>query len=226
MGHSVENHLRVDPATYDTAIVAFIPGYEEMLRVGVEIVRRSIPAGGRVVDLGAGTGAFAHRVALAMPEARVHLIDVDGAMLARARERLAPFGERVTFQQGSFEDTLPEADAIVASLSLHHVRTLHAKRAAYRRILAALRPGSVFVSADATMHAEEPFAQLTRELWADHLVIHGDTRAQALARFDEWAAEDTYFGVAVELGLLREAGFTAADALWRSPPVTVIAAVP
>jgi tRNA (cmo5U34)-methyltransferase len=226
MSHSVEGHLSVDPATYDTAIVAFVPGYEEMLRVAVDVVRRSVAAGARVVDLGAGTGAFSHRIARAMPEAHVHVVDVDGAMLARAKERLAAFGDRITFQQTSFTDALPEADAFVASLSLHHVRSLDEKRELYRGIRRALRRGGIFVNADATMHAEAPFATLTRELWADHLVAHGDTRAQALARFEEWAGEDTYFGLEAELGLLREAGFAAADALWRAPPATVIVAVP
>lgn len=226
MSHSVQSHLSLDPAEYDRAIVAFIPGYVEMLRVGVEVLRRTVPAGGRVVDLGAGTGAFAHRVAMALPEARVHLIDVDAAMLARARERLASFGERVTFQEASFDGALPEADAFIASLSLHHIPNVDAKREVYRRIRAALRPGGVFVNADATMHEGEGLRSLTHELWADHLEGHGDTRAQAHARFAEWRGEDTYLPMAVELGLLRDAGFSTTDALWRSPPVTVIVGMP
>jgi ubiquinone/menaquinone biosynthesis C-methylase UbiE len=229
MSHSVESHLSVDPATYDQAILAFIPGYEEMLRVGVDVVRQRIAPDGLVVDLGAGTGAFAHRVARAMPDARLHLVDVDPAMLARAKERLAPFGARVTFTCASFDDALgqlAQVDAVIASLSLHHVRTIEAKRDLYRRVRAALRPEGVLVNADATMHAQEPFAGLTKSLWAEHLMRHGDTRSQAMERFDAWAHEDTYFGAEVELGMLREAGFGGADVLWRAPPVTVVVAVP
>ena len=96
----------------------------------------------------------------------------------------------------------------------------------YRSIRAALRPGGVFVNADATMHEGERLRSLTHELWADHLEAHGDTRAQAHARFAEWRGEDRYLPMAVELGLLRDAGFQAADALWRSPPVTVIVGMP
>ena len=75
------------------------------------------------------------------------------------------------------------------------------------------------------MRADEPFASLTRRLWAEHLVAHGDTLEGALARFDEWAREDTYFSVGDELAALKSAGFARADVLWRTPPTTVIVAV-
>ena len=225
MAHSVESHLSVDPEAYDGAIRAFVPGYVEMLRMGVEVLRRTVAADAFVVDLGAGTGGFAERVAEALPAARLRLVDVDGAMLARARERLARFGDRVTYAEGRFQDPLPPCDAVIASLSLHHVPALAEKGEVYRGIHRALRAGGVFVNADATMRADEPFASLTRRLWAEHLVAHGDTLEGALARFDEWAREDTYFSVGDELAALKSAGFARADVLWRTPPTTVIVAV-
>ena len=132
MAHSVESHLSVDPEAYDGAIRAFVPGYVEMLRMGVEVLRRTAAADAFIVDLGAGTGGFAERVAEALPAARLRLVDVDGAMLARARERLARFGDRVTYAEGRFQDPLPPCDAVIASLSLHHVPTLAEKREVYR----------------------------------------------------------------------------------------------
>src|SRR5262249_16071651 len=96
-----------------------------MLDLAVDVLRRTVSpvsSAARVVDRGGGTGGLAHRVLAALPEAKVHLVDVDAAMLARAKERLAAFGDRATFARASFDDPLPASDAVVASLSLHHVR--------------------------------------------------------------------------------------------------------
>jgi SAM-dependent methyltransferase len=77
--------------------------------------------------------------------ARVTVLDLDPDMLAEGRRRLPEFGDRVSFRQASFLDPLPAADAVAASLALHHVHDLETKTALYRAIHDALSPGGVFV---------------------------------------------------------------------------------
>ena len=43
---------------------------------------------------------------------------------------------------------MPRCDAITASFALHHIEQRRERKALYRRIGAALRPGGVLVSAD------------------------------------------------------------------------------
>jgi hypothetical protein len=64
-------------------------------------------------------------------------------MLGEARRRLARFADRVSFQEGSFLDALPAADAVVASLALHHVHDLQTKTALYHAIYDTLSPAAV-----------------------------------------------------------------------------------
>ena len=55
----------------------------------------------------------------------------------------------LTMTTGSFLDqALPPCDAIVASYSLHHIRTPRAKLAFYRRCYRALRPGGVLINGE------------------------------------------------------------------------------
>ena len=68
-----------------------------------------------------------------------------------ARRRLAPFAERVDFREASFLEPLPDADAVVASLALHHVHDLSAKVDLYRSIHDALAPGGVLLNLDAAI---------------------------------------------------------------------------
>ncbi len=220
MSHSVRRHLRVDIDAYDETIRRFIPGYDAMLRVAAAEVVASPP--GRILDLGAGTGALSEAI-LEHDEVRtVELIEIDPEMLARAEVRLAPFGERVRLREASFHDALPRSDGVAASLALHHVPTIDQKRTLYRRVHDALRPGGVFVNADAVMPADAGEQEAVYRLWADHMVAGGIAEARAFEHFEEWAEEDAYFPLQDELAAMRAAGFKA-ECAWHEGPVAVIA---
>ena len=222
MSHSVRRHLRVEIEAYDRSIRAFIPAYEEMLARAAEAVAAEKP--GKVLDLGAGTGALAEAVLRRCEECRIELIDADPEMLGQARVRLARFAARVQYSERTFQGPLPPCDAAVASLALHHVATLAEKRTIFAAIFAALRPGGVFVNADATMSADPSTRQAEYETWAAHLVSCGIEVERAWSHFEEWSGEDTYFPVEDELAALKEAGFEAV-CLWHVVPVTVVRAV-
>ena len=220
--HSVRRHLRVEIEAYDRTIRAFIPSYEEMLERTAEAVAGAKP--GRVIDLGAGTGALAQAVLQKCGEARVLLIDADAEMLEQAQERLAPFSGRVQYAERPFQGPLPPCDVAVASLALHHVPTLAEKGKIFGAIHAALPPGGVFVNADATMPADPAARQADFRTWAAHLVSCGIEEEQAWRHFEEWSGEDTYFPLEEELAALEDAGFEAA-CLWRAAPLAVVRAV-
>ncbi|PYL03495.1 MAG: 16S rRNA (cytosine(1402)-N(4))-methyltransferase [Verrucomicrobia bacterium] len=151
MAHSVSDHLHVMIADYDRFIRTVIPHYETMRAVQLELLARSLPPDGRVIDLGGGTGALARAVAEKFPGVRVEIWDTDPAMLEVARERCAAFGDRVHFVERSFAEPLPACDAVVACIALHHVKDISAKGKIYANIFQALRPGGIFANADCVM---------------------------------------------------------------------------
>jgi len=215
MAHSVKRHLDVDADAYDVQIRRFIPHYDDMLATGVELLAKLAPPNARVLDLGGGTGALSAAVLAGLPEARVTVLDVDTAMLAEARRRLARFADRVEFREASFLDPLPAADAIVASLALHHVHDLAAKTDLYRAIRAALTPGGVFLNLDAAVTEDPKLNALVFDRWATDMGQHGITDAEARGHFAAWASEDRYFPLDVELAALRRAGFAEVECFWR-----------
>jgi tRNA (cmo5U34)-methyltransferase len=213
--HSVKRHLRVDAEGYDVQIRRLIPHYDEMITTGVELLAALAPADAHVVDLGAGTGAFSSAVLHGLPGARVTVLDVDPDMLAEARDRLARFGDRVSFQEASFLGLLPAADAVVASLALHHVHDLESKTALYRAIRDALSPGGVLLNLDAAVTEGARLNGLVFDRMAERMGDHGITDAEARAHFASWAEEDRYFPLDAELGALRAAGFDEVECFWR-----------
>ncbi|MDE2774032.1 MAG: methyltransferase domain-containing protein [Gemmatimonadota bacterium] len=219
MDHSVRSHLRVEIGAYDETIRRFIPGYEEGLRRAAGEIARARP--GLVLDLGAGTGALSEAILKHEDVGVLEAIDVDREMLDRARVRLRRFGARARFRQHSFEDPLPECDAVAASLALHHVPTMERKCRLYERICQALRPGGIFVTVDVTMSADPAVRERCYRIWAAHLVSCGIEERRAYEHFDEWSGEDTYFPFEDELAALGEAGFRA-ECSWQEVPNTLL----
>jgi tRNA (cmo5U34)-methyltransferase len=219
MAHSVRRHLRLEIDQYDESIRRFIPGYDVMLSVAAGHVAAVLPD--VVLDLGAGTGALSQAILERAGVGRVLLMDVDPEMLDQARDRLRGYGERALFVLRSFDDPLPECDAIAASLSLHHLPTIEAKAALFGRAFEALRPGGVFVNADATMPADEVEREELYRFWVDHMVRGGITPERAREHLAEWAEEDTYLPLEAELAALGAVGFDARS-VWRAGPIGVV----
>lgn len=213
--HSVRRHLDVDADSYDVQIRRLIPHYDEMIETGVELLAALAPADAHVLDLGAGTGALTSAVLDGLPAARVTVLDVDADMLAEARRRLAGFADRVSFHEASFLDPLPAADAVVASLALHHVHDLDTKTALYRAIHDALSPGGVLLNLDAAVTDDTRLNRLVFDRMAARMADHGITDAEARHHFAAWAAEDRYFPLDAELGAMRAAGFDEVECFWR-----------
>ena len=220
MGHSVEGHLKLNVADYDTLIRQLVPGYAAMRAAHMALLRKLLPADRRalVLDLGGGTGALAEAVADTLPQAEVEIWDIDRAMLGIAREHCARFGDRVHYVERSFTEPLTPCDAVVACIALHHVKDLAVKGAIYRNIFVALKPGGVFLNADLAVAATGVLREFSYAEWTRAMAPHGITAEQARAHFASWAHEDYYPPLATELRLLADGGFADPECFWRELP--------
>jgi len=219
---SVAAHLAVSPAKYDARIRGLIPLYDELIAEAARALGHAARPVRTIVDLGIGTGALARACLERVPGARIRGIDADASMMAIARTRLGRLSRRVTMTTGSFlNEALPPCDAMVASYSLHHIRTSREKLAFYRRCYAALRPGGVLINGDcAPASTARGFAR-DLDVWFAHLGKTFGGRARGRKVYESWADEDTYVPLAEEIDLLERAGFTV-DVPWRRSPFAVI----
>jgi len=221
MSHSVRRHLGLEISDYDETIRRFIPGYEIMLGVAADAVAAVEPD--LVCDLGAGTGALSEALLERRAVGAVELLDVDAEMMDQSRQRLRRFGDRVQFTLRSYNEPFSSCDAFVASLSLHHIRTIAAKSAMYARAFAALRPGGVLVNADAYLPVDATERDRLYRDWVDHMVSSGISEERAWQHFEDWAEEDTYLPLDTELKALTRIGFEA-DSVWSDGPIRVVVA--
>jgi len=125
----VAEQTRYVPAAGREFLTPFYDGFvrltmrEETFRARVVAqVAEGLGPGGRILEIGCGTGALTERLAAAAPEAEVTGLDGDERVLERARARLAGTGVELV---AASVDEMPFGDAafdrVVASLLLHHL---------------------------------------------------------------------------------------------------------
>jgi len=132
---------------WDTLMTGFWPWRAEVQQTVVELLDR-LGVSGRVLELGAGPGSFAVR--LAGRPSDVVAMDWDPLVLGLARAHLA--GRATVFeadltQRGWASGVHGRFDAVVTSAVLHMVEA-SAYKAIAGEVASVLRPGGVFVDVD------------------------------------------------------------------------------
>lgn len=236
MTYSAEKHFHFQVAEYDRIIRTLIPQYKAMHAMIVRWCSHVLPArrstsgvGGpaklTIVDLGGGTGSLTAAVAEQFPNADIEAWDIDANMMEVGRHRLAKYGGRVRMVERSFDEPLPECDAVVACIALHHIKDLDKKTRVYSNIFQALRSPGIFANGDATMSPDPHTQEATYRLWTEFMMSNGMTEEEARRHFANWRDEDRYFSLQEEFEALKAAGFARPECFWRYGPMTVYGGV-
>jgi tRNA (cmo5U34)-methyltransferase len=205
-------------ATYDRDRMKLIPGHEAFYAAALELIPTDTI---RIVELGAGSGLFSAMLRAAFPEAHLTLIDFSENMLALARQRLGD-DPQITFSLTDYTtEPLPaHSDAIVSSLSIHHLED-DRKRALLQPIFSALRPGGLFINADHIAGPTPELEEMYQLRWLADVRALGATEQQiADSLFRQ--QEDRRTPVATQLAWLRDAGFTNVDCWYKHSSFAVM----
>ena len=163
-----------------------------------------------VMDAGCGTGLVTSLLLERLPQGRVVAVDADAAMVDKAREQLASFGDRVAVSQLDLLDLDMDADldAVLSTATFHWV--LDHQRL-FVRLLRALRPGGMLVAqcggfgnVGNVLRAADAAAALPA--WAD--------------RFEGWTRPTRYATAEETADLLEAAGFVDVRCWLEPNPVT------
>ncbi|NEW06626.1 methyltransferase domain-containing protein [Paenibacillus sp. SYP-B3998] len=199
---------------YDTQRKMLIPCFDDLYQIASSLVQTTaeIP---NILDLGAGTGLFSSFILANYASAKLTLIDLSGAMLDIAKQRLDSFAPNITYITGDYcQYEYPEAyDCIISSLSIHHLED-DEKHALYKRIFSLLKPGGVFVNADQVL-GDSPFLQsLNRSDW-ETKIKKTALDPEALKAAYERTKLDKMATLDQQLRWLQEAGFTDVDCVYK-----------
>jgi SAM-dependent methyltransferase len=163
-----------------------------------------------VVDLGSGHGPYLAEFLDAFPQARGTWVDASAPMEAEARDRLARFGDRVTFVLTEVEQLadagIEPASVVCSSRALHHL-SADALAEVYRVVGKLVEPGGFVVNLDhvgAPGELEQAYRRLRGRFMGERKKpLKPHRHDYPLARADQHTA------------WIEAAGFEHADIPWR-----------
>ena len=185
--------------SYEALARQVIPGYSTFFPMFAALIEPDLPAGGRVLVVGAGTGIELVTLKQVRPDLRLHGVDPSEQMLEIARRRVAEAGvsDGVSFQLGYAEDVpaAPLFDAATLINVLHFVPDDGSKAALLGDIARRLEPGGVFVFFDLHGGGDPEEHERYLSTWRRYWTIRGMT-ADEKRRFDERIREGIHFAPA------------------------------
>lgn len=223
---SAEAYWGAHAAEYNEFIVRVVPRYEEQHE---RLLDYSPARAERVLELGCGSGNVSLRIAARWPDAEFTIVDGAPEMLELTRSRLMAArpstARRAHFVAERFEElSLDPAtiDVVIASLSLHHVADVSV---VYERIAPMLSSGARLVMLDGVrgVTAREHDVHMAR--WAEYWRQPGNLSDDEIRDMKEHVAQhDHYRSLPEHFAMLRAAGFTDMDCVWRDGVFALVTA--
>jgi tRNA (cmo5U34)-methyltransferase len=185
-----------------------VPGYAGLLRMAMLLISERMPAGGRVLVLGAGGGLELKAFADGHPDWSFDGVDPSFPMLELAAKTTAEHTARIRLHEG-YVDIAPDGPFDAATCILvFHFMTREQRLDALRQLRRRLKPGAPFVLA----HISFPQTEPDRSLWIGRHVAFG---AAAGLTPDQMESARHAIGTRLtildprdEEDLMRQAGFS------------------
>lgn len=192
---------------YDGTRRQLLPCFDDLYGTALRLLPGDLNQPLRILDIGAGTGLFSALIAARYPHAHLTLIDLAADMLAKATERLAPYGERIHIQQLDMTEIrrLGSFDLIVSALAIHHLKDAD-KQQLFRDIAAMLPAGGRFIHVEQILGPTPAIEQQYQQIWLETVRAAG-IGEQDLAAAQERMRHDQTVPLAIQLGWLEDAGF-------------------
>jgi tRNA (cmo5U34)-methyltransferase len=198
---------------YDEQRKQLIPCFHDFYGVATNWVKLSEPQA-KVLDLGAGTGLFSAYILQKYPDADLTLVDMSEEMLKLAQQRFKSEAKvrivAADYTAYRFEERY---DAVISSLSIHHL-THKDKRRLFHRVHGLLKDGGVFVNADQAAGFTPTMDGRYKQDW-ERAVGQSGLQPEAIAAAIERRKLDNNASVQQQLAWLQEAGFAEMDCVYK-----------
>ncbi len=206
----------------------FVPDREAQVETICRLIP-SFPGPSRILELCCGEGLLAEAVLERRPQAHLTGLDGSPAMLGRAGQRLARFGDRFAARQFDLAERdwrRPDGSyqAILSSLAIHHLDG-PGKQSLYRDLYPMLSPGGVLLIADLIQPASPSGLETAAKAWDEAVRRQSLALDGHLAAFEVFEREgwnifrhpdpmDQPSGLLDQLRWLSATGFLAVDVYW------------
>jgi tRNA (cmo5U34)-methyltransferase len=210
----VKKHFQDEADTFDARVVKSVPFYADMLEALVSALPFKRMEARKILDLGCGTGSISKKIKEHFPKALVTCVDFSENMLEIAKNKLRRYRDIRYVASDVRVFDFSGYDAVVSSLTLHHLRRGQEKSGLYKKIYSGLRKGGVLYLADLVLGETDHLQRLNLEMWKGFLSQHLSAKGMNERR-RRYEREDRPFKLSEELAWLKQAGFRHIDVVWK-----------
>jgi tRNA (cmo5U34)-methyltransferase len=215
--------------TYGEGMALWVPDYDYAHNLMLDALGMYLPEGGHVLDLGAGTGRFSKMILERYDQCHVTLVDFSTNMLEEASSKLSGFPSRHDLRSGDFFDKTTDFadqsfDCVASVFAICHAREIDRYRHLYQKIYRWLKPPGCFLSYDHVLGDAEPLTVLNVAGWRTFLQANQTPESVEEGIVGTYQ-EDTPLSLRQHIDLLTQAGFAAADVLWKRDIFAIYAGV-
>jgi tRNA (cmo5U34)-methyltransferase len=212
----IKKHFEGEAREFDEIILKIIPFYNEMLEALTLALPFEINEKIIVADLGCGTGTIAKMILGKYPNSILTCVDLAANMIEMAKVKLAKF-ENVRYITEDFYnfDFDRKYDAVVSSLSLHHLRTDTDKKIFFKKIFDALNGGGVFYNADVVLGSGENLQNIYMKKWKEFMQKKVSVSEITDKWFPKYKEEDRPAELIKQIKWLEKTGFKKTDIIWK-----------
>lgn len=213
---AVKKHFQKEAHEFDQIILKVIPYYPQMLDSLVTSIPFTKSKKVKVIDLGCGTGTVAKKVKEKYPNASIHCVDIATNMLGMAKLKLANY-PNITYENADLSNYsfIDSYDAILSSLTLHHLVTDSNKINFYTKIYQALKPKGIFYNADVILGSNNITQKNNMLHWIEFMQKTMSIREIKQKCLKRYKQEDHPTKLSAQLQWLNNIGFINIDVVWK-----------
>lgn len=199
---------------YDRTREKIIPNLNLMYDTLVELVRVEIPDP-KILDLGAGTGLLAGKLAERFSRGHFTLVDLSTEMLNMARKRFKDLSNFSYINEDYSDADLGNGyDMVVSALSIHHLSD-DKKQFLYSKIYEVLNRNGIFINADLVLGPSKENEYIYRRNWIEKIEAENlgfDAKAKIM---DIMNKHDQPASLENNLKWLNNSGFKDVDVFYK-----------
>lgn len=204
---------------FDDMLSRSVPFYSTIIDSIAELMRRQVPQGSRVYDLGCSTGTTLLELARRLGDMELHYTGIDNApaMIKKARLKAEMYSKSgvIEFIEGDITSScLTDADVIICNYTIQFIRPL-ARPGFVRRIYDNLSEGGLFFVSEKIINHDKKLNRSFIDMY--HLFKRQQGYSELEISSKREALENILvpFSIEENIDLIRQTGFPTAETFFQ-----------
>lgn len=204
---------------FDDMLNRSVPFYSAVIDSMAELMRRQVPPGSRVYDLGCATGTTLLELARRLADMKLHFIGVDNApaMIEKAERKAKMYSKStvIEFIKGDITSiNLTDADVVICNYTMQFIRPL-ARPQFTKRIYDSLPKGGLFCIGEKIISHDKKLNRTFIEMYHQFKKQQGYSELEISTKREALENVLVPFSIDENIDMLRQAGFPTAETFFQ-----------